>query len=88
MNPHLEHLGLQGLTGHFLGATDDEITEFESQIGFTLPKGYRSFLKRFGASLFTENVGFKALEPSPWAVDGIESFISTHLLWDFQNVGF
>jgi hypothetical protein len=74
MNSHLEHLGLQGMSGHFVTATDAQVAELEKQTGFTLSESYKTFLKRFGASVFTENAGFRALETSPWAVDGVESF--------------
>jgi hypothetical protein len=74
MNSILEHLGLQGLSGQFASATGSEVAELEAQIGFKLPESYKEFLKEFGASLFTESVGFRSVEPSPWAVDGVESF--------------
>ena len=66
--------GLQGITGKFVGASDSYIVELEQQFGFTLPRSYREFLQKFGASLFTEDVGFRPIEPSPWAVNGMESF--------------
>jgi hypothetical protein len=74
MNSHLENLGLQGASGQFVRATDGQIGELEKQIGFTLSESYKTFLKHFGASLFAENAGFRALENSPWAVNGVESF--------------
>ena|SRR5690348_3534175 len=73
MKQNLEELGLEGLTGTFIGATDEYIANTERQISFRLPDDYRDFLKRYGASLFNEDFGFRPKEPSPWASGGIET---------------
>ncbi len=71
---NIESLGLQGITGGFVGADDEYIVTLESLAGFRLPDGYREFLKKRGASLFSEDMAFRPLVPSPWAVNGMESF--------------
>lgn len=67
-------LGLQGITGPFIGASECYIASVEQRFGFILPPQYREFLRKIGASVFSEDVGFRPIEPSPWAVNGIESF--------------
>lgn len=70
----LEHLGLQGLTGQFVGATPEYIADLERLCGFHVTSEYKDFIQRYGASLFGEDCGFRSLTPSPWSVEGIESF--------------
>lgn len=66
--------GLQGITGKFIGASEAYIAELEQQSGFTLPLQYKDFLRNYGASIFMDAVEFQPLIPSPWAVNGAESF--------------
>ena len=66
-------LGLQGVTGQFIGADDRYLVELETVAGFGLPDRYKEFLARYGASLFHEDVVFLPIVLSPWAVDGMES---------------
>jgi hypothetical protein len=70
----MESLGLQGLTGRFVGAGEKYLVELERECSFSLPTDYKDFLKRYGASLFVQEVGFRPLVASPWAVDEVESF--------------
>ena len=70
----IANLGLQGVTGEFDGATATQIAESEVILNSKFPDDYKSFLREFGASLFTEDVVFEPIEPSPWAVDGNECF--------------
>lgn len=69
-----ELLGLTGITGRFVGASDDYISRLETAIGFSLPTNYVHFLRRYGASFFEKNVCFSSLDPSPWAEAGKEGF--------------
>src|ERR1700683_2635640 len=91
MKQHLEALGLQGVTGQFLGASSEYVLQLEKQAGFRLPDDYRDFIELYGASLFTADVGFRALVASPWAVNGIESFdvfygMSDNVRFDLQRI--
>jgi hypothetical protein len=67
-------LGLQGKFGDFVPAVDEDIAAVEEGLRVKLPDEYKVFLKRYGASLFGADVGFRSNEPSPWAVNGVESF--------------
>lgn len=68
----LAALGLQTIRGQQPGADSSYIAQLEEIRGRALPEGYIQLLKAFGPSLFRENVGVRALQPSPWAVEGIE----------------
>jgi SMI1-KNR4 cell-wall len=70
----IKNLGLQGVKGPFQGASMADIVEAEKKLNLRLPDDYRRFLQEFGASLFTEDVVFTPIEPSPWTVDGNECF--------------
>jgi len=69
----VEHLGLRGIGGSFVGATDQDFGKLEQYCRYQLPEDYKAFLKSYGASLFTKDVVFKLIEPSPWANDGVQS---------------
>ncbi len=69
-----KELGLRGITSRFVGASDEYIAGLEGQAGFRLPDCYKGFIRDVGASLFSEDSGFRPLVPSPWAVNGVESF--------------
>lgn len=70
----INSFGLQGVKGGFEGASEAQINETEKSIKSSLPEEYRKFLREFGASLFTDDVVFTPIEPSPWAVGGDECF--------------
>jgi hypothetical protein len=70
----VKNLGLQGVKGDFQGASIADMAEAERSLNLRLPDDYRNFLQEFGASLFTEDVVFTPLEPSPWSVGRNECF--------------
>ena len=74
MNIHLRDLGLQSITETTQRPGKDEIQKIESEFGAKLPRDYVEFLSTEGASLFTEDVVYKPLAPSPWAEDGFQQF--------------
>jgi hypothetical protein len=71
---NMDALGLQGITGRFIGADKAYVIKLEEQAGFRLPDSYSEFITKYGASLFADVVGFRSEAPSPWAVDGVEAF--------------
>ncbi|MBV9927304.1 MAG: SMI1/KNR4 family protein [Acidobacteria bacterium] len=46
--------------------TEEELADFESQIGGPLPPDYRRFLSKYGGTAFEGRVGVPLREPSPW----------------------
>jgi SMI1-KNR4 cell-wall len=75
MKRHLtEQLGLQGVTGECVMASLDDIAGIERELNVQLSADYKDFLLTCGASLFTKDVAFLPIQPSPWAVDGVECF--------------
>lgn len=70
----IEKLGLQGVAGELNGASESQIIKSEAKLKIRLPDDYKEFLRKFGPSLFTEEVVFTPIEPSPWAIDGDECF--------------
>jgi hypothetical protein len=70
----LKSLGLEAADGITHGVSEQEIAHVEQLLQMRLPNEYREFLRKFGASRFTEDVVFSPMEPSSWAVDGDECF--------------
>ena len=62
----IEEFGLRGVY-HPMGADDPaRLEEFEKTLGRPLPEDYREFLLHLAPSMFSRNVEFRPLEPSPW----------------------
>jgi len=86
MNKNLVTFGLQGVGGKFLGASDDYIAELENQFGFRLPDDYKLFIQTYGAAQFGEYCGYRPLQPSPWAANGVQTVDIFYGM--SQNAGF
>jgi hypothetical protein len=69
----MEKLGLEGLTGRFVGATAEYIADLERQCGFQVPHEYREFLQKYGCSLFVEDCVYRPASATPWSVNGVQS---------------
>lgn len=50
---------------------EEELADFESQLGGTLPADYRRFLSKYGGTAFERRTRAPLREPSPWG-DGCE----------------
>lgn len=57
--------GIVPIGDSFLPVADAELKAIEADLGNPLPAEYRAFLKKYGASAFSEYVGFQPMKPLP-----------------------
>jgi hypothetical protein len=86
----LKKLGLTRISESPLPA-EERVRAVETSLGFPFSGEYKHFLRSYGASLFTEDVGFEPVQASPWTSEGLNTLdvlygISTDIGFDISHV--